>query len=286
MARAIDIQKSIKLAALMVSLQRARKTDGVIVVLLAVIGWFYFWTAVPLWRPEFISADGPGYYNLLARGFLKGQLALDKAADPFLATLSDPTDPAQRAGQGMFDVSYFKGRYYLYWGATPAVILFVPFYLLTGWFIDESLAPPLFAGLGLIASVWLVLSVKRRYFPNVSAAMELGCVLTLGLANMMPALLRRSSVYEAPITSGYACCMLGLAALFHALHSRRKTISLAIAGTLFGWAVGSRPFYLFSSLGLAVGVWQLAQSRGLGWAGMRGETGHGAAGCWQRSCPY
>jgi hypothetical protein len=248
----------------MASLQRIRTTNGFVIILLALMGWFYFWTAVPVWRPELISADGPGYYNLLARGFLKGQLALDKAADPFLATLSDPTDPAQRAGHGMFDVSYFKGRYYLYWGATPAVVLFVPFYLLTGRFLDESLAPPLFAWLGLIAAVWLVLRVKRRYFPNVSAAMELGCVLALGLANMMPALLRRSSVYEAPITSGYACCMLGLAALFHALQARRKTISLAIAGTLFGWAVGSRPFYLFSSLGLAVVVWQLAQSRGLG----------------------
>jgi hypothetical protein len=63
--------------------------------------------------------------------------------------------------------------------------------------------------------------------------------------------------------------MLGLAALFHALHARRKTISLAIAGTLFGWAVGSRPFYLFSSLGLAVVVWQLAQSRGLGFGAWR-----------------
>ena len=138
----------------MASLQRIRTTNGFVIILLALMGWFYFWTAVPVWRTELISADGPGYYNLLARGFLKGQLALDKAADPFLATLSDPTDPAQRAGHGMFDVSYFKGRYYLYWGATPAVVLFVPFYLLTGRFLDESLAPPLFAWLGLIAAVW------------------------------------------------------------------------------------------------------------------------------------
>ncbi len=253
----------------MASLQRARKTDGVVLVLMAMIGWFYSWTAVPVWRPELISRDGPGYYNLLARGFLKGQLALDKAADPFLATLSDPTDPAQRAGHGMFDVSYFKGRYYLYWGATPAVVLFVPFHLLTGRFLDESLAPPLFAWLGLIASVWLMLRVKRRYFPNVSAAMELGCVLALGLANMMPALLRRSSVYEAPITSGYVCCMLGLGALFYALHSRGKTASLVIASAMFGLAVGSRPFYLFSYLSVLVVLWQLAQSRGLGWDAWR-----------------
>lgn len=67
----------------MASLQRIRTTDGFVIILLALMGWFYFWTAVPVWRPELISADGPGYYNLLARGFLKGQLALDKAADPF-----------------------------------------------------------------------------------------------------------------------------------------------------------------------------------------------------------
>lgn len=249
----------------MVALQRVRKTDGIVFALLAIIGWFYFWTATPVWRPELISREGPGYYNLLARGFLKGQLALDKAADPFLATLSDPTDPAQRVGHGLFDVSYFKGRYYLYWGATPAVVLFVPFHLVTGRFLDESLAPPLFAFLGFIASVGLVLRVKRRYFPSARASIEVGCVVALGLANMVPALLRRSSVYEAPITCGYACGMLGLAALFHALHSHRKTVYLIIAGAMFGLAVGSRPFYLFSAVSLVVVLGQLAPSRGLGW---------------------
>src|SRR5476651_2665636 len=120
-------------------------------VLLLVIGWFYFWTAVPEWRPRLIARSNSSYYNLLTRGFMRGHLYLDLPVDPFLATLQNPSDPGQRGGHGAHDTSYFHGRYYIYFGVAPAVLVFLPFRLLTGSFIDDSLVVPLFAcaGLGL-----------------------------------------------------------------------------------------------------------------------------------------
>ena len=214
-------------------------------ILVLAIGWFYLWTAVPERRAETIGPTGGGYYNLLMKGFMKGTLALDLPADPALAAMKNPSDPDERGDHGLHDASYYHGRYYLYFGAAPVVLLFLPFHLLTGRFIDESLVPPLFAFAGLLASVWLLGAIRRRHFPKTPGYVAAGCVAALGLANMMPVLLRRSNVWEVPITCAYACFMLGLCALFQSLHGRRQAAWLACASALFGVAVASRPTYLF-----------------------------------------
>jgi hypothetical protein len=213
--------------------------------LVAVIGWFYLWTAIPVWKPSLIGPSSSGYYNLLMRGFTKGHLSLDLPADPLLAKMSNPSDPAERGEHGLHDASYYKGRYYLYFGAAPVILLFLPFHLLTHAYIDESLAVVFFAFVGLIWSVCLLLAVRRRYFPTVSQFATLGCVMALGLANMMPLLLRRADVWEVPITCGYDCLMAGFFGLFQALHGSRRAAWLAFASASFGMAVASRPTYLF-----------------------------------------
>ena len=180
------------------------------IVLVLAIGWFYFWTAIPEARPGLVAKNNSSYYNLLTRGFLKGHLSLDLAPDPFLATLKDPSDPKERGAHGLHDISYYHGRYYIYFGVTPVLLLFLPFRLLTGNYLDDSIAVPLFACGGLVMAVLLLRAVRARYFPSVSPLAAAGCVLALGLANLVPMLLRRTAVWEVPIACGYFCCMTAL----------------------------------------------------------------------------
>lgn len=233
------------------------------------IGWFYVWTAVPRWEPGALADGGQAVYNLLTRGFLRGHLYLDARPDPALAALANPWDPAQRGERGFPDASYYHGRYYLYYGVSPAVLLFLPFRLLTGRFLGEAPACLLFALTGFILSAWLLLAVRARHFPQVSGAWAVAGIIALGLADMMPDLLRRPGFREIPITCGYACCMLGLSALFQALHSRRPGAWLAGAGAAFALAVGSRPLYLLACPAVLLPVWWDARERGLG------------RGCWR-----
>jgi hypothetical protein len=238
-------------------------------VLVLTIGGFYFWTAVPEWRPGLIAGHDDGYYNHLARGFLGGHLYLDVAADPYLATLANPWDPAQRGDRAIADTSYFRGRYYIYFGVSPEVLLFLPFRLLTGKFINDALAAPLFACVGWIASAYLLLDLRRRYFQRASEGLVAACLVALGLADMMPVLLRRPSFWEIPITCGYACCMVALAAIFRSLHVRRTALWLAVASAAFGFAVGSRPLYLLACPAVLLPLWFDARTRGLGMAWWR-----------------
>src|ERR1017187_7958738 len=64
------------------------------------------------------------HYNLLVQGFRAGHLSMEMEVPPGLAQLADPYDPAANAPYRitpyrLHDLSYYKGRLYLYHGVTP-----------------------------------------------------------------------------------------------------------------------------------------------------------------------
>ena len=79
------------------------------------------------------------YYNQLVAGFQAGQLHLLADVPRGLVELPDPYDPVAnkpwrlnpRDEQGVLhDTSYYNGRLYLYFGVTPALLLFWPYHLM------------------------------------------------------------------------------------------------------------------------------------------------------------
>lgn len=216
-------------------------------VLLAVtlIAWFFVWTVDPEGNRPVLEATGEGYYNLLTRGFLKGQTALDRVVEPAMLALKDPYNPAERAGKGLHDASYYQGRYFIYFGVTPVVVAFAPVRLLTGRFIDERFVIVGFAWAGFLLSVTVLLDVRRRHFAGAPGWVLLLGVLALGLATMVPPLLRRPSIWEVPIAAGYAGFMLTLLCTWRAIRAKRGGwIWLGAASLAMGLTVGARPTYL------------------------------------------
>ena len=216
-------------------------------VLLAVtlIAWFFVWTVDSEGNRPVLEATGEGYYNLLTRGFLKGQTALDRVVEPAMLALKDPYNPAERAGKGLHDASYYQGRYFIYFGVTPVVAAFAPVRLLTGQFIDERFVIVGFAWAGFLLSVTVLLDVRRRHFAGAPGWVLLLGVLALGLATMVPPLLRRPSIWEVPIAAGYAGFMLTLLCTWRAIRAKRGGwIWLGAASLAMGLTVGARPTYL------------------------------------------
>jgi len=242
--------------------QRLWLETAALATLVALIGWFYAWTAMPEPGAPAFSKHQPDYYNSLTRGLLGGHLWLDIPADPLLATLENPWDPAERAGHGLHDATYFKGHYYIYFGVTPVVILFAPVKILTGLEIDQTLASVVFACFGFAVAAGLLGAVRRRHFPQVPFAYLALGVAALGLTNTLPLLLRRANIWEVPITAAYACLMLGLYFLYKALHAKGALPWLALASAAFGLAVGARPTYLFACAALLVPLGVLARRSG------------------------
>lgn len=218
-------------------------------LMLAIVA-FYAWTVkTTVTHLPPVRGDEGDYYNLLSRGFLDGQLSMKVEVSPALLNAEDPYDPAKRPpGAGMHDATYFKGKYYLYFGAAPVVALYTPFRLLVGRDLPMPYGNWLFASLGFLAASGFWLSVRRRFFPESRFWVALAGVAILGCCGMVFSVLRRPSIWELPIASGYAFAMLALAFTWAGLVLRGRSLWWALAGLSLGMAVGSRPVYVAGSV--------------------------------------
>jgi hypothetical protein len=212
--------------------------------------WFYFWTATSAGSPFTGKLQHDDLYNRLADGFLAGRLSFLESPDPALAKLADPWDPAQNAPYVHFhDVTYFEGRYYLYFGAAPAILLLAPWKLVTGTYLGQNVAAAIMAWLGAAASMAVILCLRRRHFPRLPGWIAGLCLTAAAFGNFVPVLLRRPVYYELAIASAYACAMAAILGVTVAqAGGRRRRLWLALAGLAYGLAIGSRPNYLFGSV--------------------------------------
>jgi tetratricopeptide (TPR) repeat protein len=217
---------------------------------------------------EMLTPDAADtYYNLLVQGFRAGQLSVNKEVPPGFAQLADPYDPVanlpyQSPPYRMLDLSYYKGRVFLYFGVTPALLLFWPYAVLTGRYLFHREAVTIFCAIGFLVSVGLSRALWRRYFAEASVWAVAACALALGLATGLPGLLSQPDVYEVAISCGYMLTMVALAGVWCALHeTERKGRWLVMASVAYGLAVGARPSLLFGAVILLVPVVQAWRER-------------------------
>jgi len=214
------------------------------------------------------------YYNSLVQGFRAGQLSVKKTVPPALAQLPDPYDRAANAPYDVLDLSYYKGKLYLYFGVTPALFLFWPYVALTGHYLPQEDAVLIFCVFGFLASAGLLYVLWRRYFAEINVGVVAAGTLALGSATFTPFLLARCDVYEVSISCGYAFTMLAVAAVWKALHEpERRGNWLAAASLAYGLAVGARPSLLFGAVILLVPVVQAWRERRKIWVPLVAATG-------------
>ncbi|HWA10161.1 MAG TPA: hypothetical protein VG838_11980 [Opitutaceae bacterium] len=233
--------------------------------IVAGIVWIYVFIAGGYdGQPYGFSRQSVRYYHLLADGFLAGRTSLLLEPPPELAKMADPYDPVQRGDLGIHDGTYYKGRYYLYFGVGPEVALFLPFRVLTGVHFSENLGVGLFCAGGYVCAVALFLGLRRRFFPAVTQGWVWLGTLTLGLANFCPVMLVRSDFWEVPIAGAYFFSSLGLLLLWRGTNeATRDRRWFWLASGAFGLAVASRPHFLFATAVLGF-VWLWRRRDGAG----------------------
>lgn len=226
------------------------------------------------------SGAEDNYYNLQVQGFRDGQLNVQREPPPGLAKLADPYDPVANASYRLnasywlHDLSYYKGKLYLYCGVTPALVLFWPCVALTGHYLSHKDAVVLFISVGFLSSVGLLWALWRRYFAEVSFGVVAAGALALGFANFAPGLLGRCDAYEVAISSGYAFTMLALLGIWCALHQpRHQSLWLAGASLAYGLALGARPSLLFGAVILLIPVVQTWERKQPVWLPALAATG-------------
>jgi hypothetical protein len=241
--------------------QRGKTWAGwaAIAAAICVVIVYFAWDVAPSQKLFGALSGDSTYYSLLVKGFRSGHLSLPIEPAPGLLKLKDPYDPKQNAPYGMHDISFYRGKFYLYFGVTPAIVLCWPVAALTGHYMDDFQVVVLFATAGFLVSAFVLLRIRRRYFPVLGAAADVAAVLAAGLITMVPVLLRRAQVYEVAVSSAYAFFALYLLAVYESLHSKRRLFWLSVAGLCYGLAIGCRPNYVLGAASILVPVFLIGR---------------------------
>lgn len=212
----------------------------VILITVLLVELIYVWfSSVGYWTTW---PKGTSHYDLLAQGFLHGRTSLLVEPDPRLLELEDPYS---MEGRGeipvLWDVSYFEGKYFLYWGPAPAAFLAVPKALLE---IEISDSAVTFAAASMIlaASTLILLALWNRFFASqVSFWLLPAGVFLVGLGPPLLWSLGNSNVYEAAVSSGMAAFLAAVGLALPLLASEPVPPGrLVLTGLFLGLAVASR----------------------------------------------
>lgn len=194
--------------------------------------------------------DSAAQYGALAHSLLNGRLDLQRDPPAAMAEMQNPYDTAARqsaAPDALWDVAYYQGRYYVYFGIVPCLLFQLPFELLTGVpDLPPSLAMIVMAWLLILAVFGLVRQAAQRWFPSASAAACLLAAAGIAGGSQVYYLLLRPSVYEYAILCGAAFVLLALwqwlcAANTPVQHHGKIMLHMALGSLCMALVAGCRP---------------------------------------------
>jgi len=222
---------------------------------------YVWWVSLGLWTTFPASTD---YYDLLASAFSHGQLALEIQPDPALLALENPYAPENRAGiPVLWDATLYKGKYYLYWGPAPALLIALIKIFYPGVIGDQFLVLCFMAGLFIFETL-IILEVWENFLQQIPGWTIPFMVMLAGCINPLLWVLPDPRIYEAAVASGQFFFIGGIYWLITAFNRLTPSkVRLMLSGLFFALAVGSRTILVLpiAFLSLMVLAWSFQNHR-------------------------
>lgn len=234
----------------------------ILILVILVYIWFASSGSWTHWQPA------TRYYAELALSFEQGQLHLLSEPNENLLRLSNPYDPNARQGVNYFiDYSLYNGKYYLYWGPVPALLLMVIDPFTRGRVADLYLVFNFVCGLFLVQSLF-VMMMQERFFRDLPKWLPGLSIFVMGLITPWTYMLinePNGRIYEAAIAGAQFFLMSGFLVAVVALdRPAPSSFLLAFAGILWALAIGTRLVIAlpvgFLTLMIAYRMWKTAHS--------------------------
>jgi hypothetical protein len=204
------------------------------------------------------------YNKYLVDALENGRTWLDFGTPENLLKAERPYDNAYRMANGykfgsdvMWDWAWYKGKFYCYYGVVPAVILYLPYKLMTGEYLSNAAGIFLFTAviIFLMAALWRF--CVRRYMPNAGFAFVMLSFLTLFFASGIFAQLRFNRFYSIVQVAGLMFALAGCLLLLKSVDSEKvNRLKLFFACLCFALIAGCRPNMVFVSLLLPFALWK------------------------------
>lgn len=201
--------------------------------------------AFPLWNGEV-----PGHrnqYELMAENLLEGRLHFDYGDEDQLLKLENPYDPDERKESGVryhWDHAYYNGRYYMYFGVVPVLLVFLPYRVLTGQSLTTFHATQIFTAVSIAGIFTLFRLLSRLFFKKMPYGVYLALSVAVSVMSVWYAT-AEPALYCTAITAAMALQIWSLYFFIRAVWGEKeenKQILFAAVGALLGALVfGCRP---------------------------------------------
>jgi hypothetical protein len=156
-----------------------------------------------------------------------------------------------------FDYSFYNGKYYCYFGIVPAIMLYVPYKLITGNYLTDHTGIFLFGAISIILLAMLWRYCVKRYMPDMRFVFYLLSFLTLFFANGMFSVLSYTRFYSIVSTAGFMFAIAGILLLLKSAENEKiNRLQLFFACLCLALVVGCRPNMIFVSLLVPVVLWR------------------------------
>ena len=184
-------------------------------------------------------------YEVFSEMLAKGQLYFDYEVDPRLAELENPYDPgARRNAEATFkwDHAYFNGKYFMYFGIVPEILMFLPYRLLTGSNLPTYMSINVYLIFLTIGIMALLYQMIKTWFRRAGFLIYLVTAIIFVLGPGM-VIAKYPSVYLVPIA---ASVTLGVWGLFFWIRAKtvrpsRMKINLLTGSLFIALIFGCRP---------------------------------------------
>lgn len=165
-----------------------------------------------------ISYSQHNQYDELAQAFLQGKTYIDNDDVPqSLIDMENPYDTTARSKQAeisgdnyRWDVAYFNGHYYVYFGIVPLLLMYLPFRAIFDAPFPSAVGIMGFALIFSIGVFKLLDHLGKKKFRNVSVGTYLLTALTFVNCCGMTFLVKRPDFYSVPIITSMAFVIWGI----------------------------------------------------------------------------
>ncbi len=197
-----------------------------------------------------LPMENHNQYDELAQAVLDGRVYIDNGDVPeSLIEMENPYDTAARNQQSKltgdtyrWDVAYFDGHYYVYFGIVPLLLMYLPCRAILDAPFPSAIGIILFASIFAIGVFRLLGYICEKYFKNVSVGAYL--LTSLAFVNCCGAmfLVKRPDFYSLPIICGMAFVVWGIYLWLKGKETEKcRNLYFLLGSLCCALAVGCRP---------------------------------------------
>lgn len=186
-------------------------------------------------------------YEQLFDALMKHQLNLDVEVDSLFSLMNNPYDYSERKLLGvkyLWDRVLFSGKYYSYFGIAPIILIYFPFYFITGKVPTAQTVCFILTVISIVAIAFLVVKAQKLFSKRINLWLLFFSVIAIESGSLILMLQSSADMYYTATCSGIMCLSLFLLLSFNAYCSKKvklKCLYFALSGISLVFLVMSRP---------------------------------------------